>query len=95
MEKRKADLVFLQKRKSYGVLLSGGLDSSLVASVASRYAPARVEEGGKTKVTEFFFFGFSRPVFYCSGEIGLVEHFAHFCDRSQRSVGFAIRKESR
>lgn len=33
----------------YGVLLSGGLDSSLVASVASRFAPARVEEGGKTK----------------------------------------------
>ncbi len=33
----------------YGVLLSGGLDSSLVASVASRFAPNRVEEGGKSK----------------------------------------------
>lgn len=32
----------------YGVLLSGGLDSSLVASVVSRFAPGRIEEGGKT-----------------------------------------------
>ncbi len=28
----------------YGVLLSGGLDSSLVAAVAARYARKRVEE---------------------------------------------------
>jgi asparagine synthase (glutamine-hydrolysing) len=33
----------------YGVLLSGGLDSSLVASVAARFAPTRVEEEGKSK----------------------------------------------
>lgn len=31
----------------YGVLLSGGLDSSLIASIASRYAPRRVETGGR------------------------------------------------
>ena len=31
----------------YGVLLSGGLDSSLVASVASRFAATRVESGEK------------------------------------------------
>eukprot|EP01104_Vermistella_antarctica_P014053 TRINITY_DN4355_c0_g1_i3.p1 TRINITY_DN4355_c0_g1~~TRINITY_DN4355_c0_g1_i3.p1 ORF type:complete len:586 (+),score=140.65 TRINITY_DN4355_c0_g1_i3:48-1760(+) len=32
----------------YGVLLSGGLDSSLVASIASRYAKKRVEDGGNS-----------------------------------------------
>ena len=32
----------------YGVLLSGGLDSSLVAAVATRYAPKRTEDGGKS-----------------------------------------------
>lgn len=30
----------------YGVLLSGGLDSSLVAAVATRYAPNRIEDDG-------------------------------------------------
>ena len=33
----------------YGVLLSGGLDSSLVAAVASRYARHRIEDGDKTE----------------------------------------------
>ncbi|MDC7805723.1 asparagine synthase B [Luteimonas sp BLCC-B24] len=33
----------------YGVLLSGGLDSSLVAAVAARYARHRVEDGGRTE----------------------------------------------
>lgn len=33
----------------YGVLLSGGLDSSLVASIAARLAPRRQEDGGKSK----------------------------------------------
>lgn len=33
----------------YGVLLSGGLDSSLVAAVAARYARHRVEDGDKTE----------------------------------------------
>ena len=33
----------------YGVLLSGGLDSSLVAAVAARYARHRVEDGGKSE----------------------------------------------
>ncbi len=32
----------------YGVLLSGGLDSSLVASIAARFAPRRVEDGGNS-----------------------------------------------
>ena len=32
----------------YGVLVSGGLDSSLVASIASRYAKKRVEDGDKS-----------------------------------------------
>ena len=32
----------------YGVLLSGGLDSSLVAAIAARYAPSRVEDGGQS-----------------------------------------------
>ncbi|HEV8630055.1 MAG TPA: asparagine synthase B [Thermoanaerobaculia bacterium] len=31
----------------YGVLLSGGLDSSLVAAIAARFAPRRVESGGR------------------------------------------------
>jgi asparagine synthase (glutamine-hydrolysing) len=31
----------------YGVLLSGGLDSSAVAALAARHAPSRVESGGK------------------------------------------------
>lgn len=33
----------------YGVLLSGGLDSSLVAAVAARYARRRVEDHGRTE----------------------------------------------
>lgn len=33
----------------YGVLLSGGLDSSLVAAVAARYARHRVEDGGRSE----------------------------------------------
>lgn len=33
----------------YGVLLSGGLDSSLVAAVAARYARRRIEDGGETE----------------------------------------------
>ncbi|WP_024869761.1 asparagine synthase B [Pseudoxanthomonas suwonensis] len=33
----------------YGVLLSGGLDSSLVAAVAARYARHRVEDGDRTE----------------------------------------------
>ena len=33
----------------YGVLLSGGLDSSLVAAVAARYARHRVEDGDQTE----------------------------------------------
>jgi len=32
----------------YGVLLSGGLDSSIVAAVAQRYAAKRVEDGGES-----------------------------------------------
>ena len=32
----------------YGVLLSGGLDSSLVAAVAARYAESRVEDEGRS-----------------------------------------------
>jgi asparagine synthase (glutamine-hydrolysing) len=31
----------------YGVLISGGLDSSVVAAVTQRFAPNRVEEGDK------------------------------------------------
>lgn len=33
----------------YGVLLSGGLDSSLVAAVAARYARRRIEDGGQSE----------------------------------------------
>ena len=33
----------------YGVLLSGGLDSSLVAAVAARYARRRIEDGGESE----------------------------------------------
>jgi asparagine synthase (glutamine-hydrolysing) len=33
----------------YGVLLSGGLDSSIVAAVAARFARRRIEEGGRTE----------------------------------------------
>ncbi|MFT3756650.1 MAG: asparagine synthase B [Pseudoxanthomonas sp.] len=33
----------------YGVLLSGGLDSSLVAAVAARYARHRIEDGDKSE----------------------------------------------
>ncbi len=33
----------------YGVLLSGGLDSSLVAAVAARYARNRIEDGDQTE----------------------------------------------
>ncbi|MFN7137422.1 MAG: asparagine synthase B, partial [Thermomonas sp.] len=33
----------------YGVLLSGGLDSSLVAAVAARHARQRVEDGGRSE----------------------------------------------
>jgi asparagine synthase (glutamine-hydrolysing) len=33
----------------YGVLLSGGLDSSLIASIASRHVLKRVEDGEKTE----------------------------------------------
>lgn len=32
----------------YGVLVSGGLDSSLVAAIAARHAAKRVEDGGKS-----------------------------------------------
>lgn len=31
----------------YGVLLSGGLDSSIISAVAAKYAPMRIEESGK------------------------------------------------
>ncbi|MCD8394920.1 MAG: asparagine synthase B [Bacteroidales bacterium] len=31
----------------YGVLLSGGLDSSIISAVAAKYAPMRIEEAGK------------------------------------------------
>ena len=31
----------------YGVLLSGGLDSSIVAATAARFAPRRIESGGR------------------------------------------------
>ncbi len=33
----------------YGVLLSGGLDSSIISVVASKYAAMRIEDGSKTK----------------------------------------------
>jgi asparagine synthase (glutamine-hydrolysing) len=33
----------------YGVLISGGLDSSILAAITQRYAPKRVEEGDKVK----------------------------------------------
>jgi asparagine synthase (glutamine-hydrolysing) len=33
----------------YGVLLSGGLDSSLVAAVAARHARRRIEDGGRSE----------------------------------------------
>ena len=32
----------------YGVLLSGGLDSSVISAVAKKFADRRIEEGGKT-----------------------------------------------
>lgn len=32
----------------YGVLLSGGLDSSVISAIAEKYAAKRVEEGGRT-----------------------------------------------
>ncbi|MBW3552822.1 MAG: asparagine synthase B [Gemmatimonadetes bacterium] len=32
----------------YGVLLSGGLDSSIISAVAARYAARRIEDGGAT-----------------------------------------------
>lgn len=32
----------------YGVLLSGGLDSSIISAVAAKYAPNRIESDGKT-----------------------------------------------
>lgn len=31
----------------YGVLLSGGLDSSIISAIAAKYAPARIEEDGR------------------------------------------------
>ena len=33
----------------YGVLLSGGLDSSVISAVARKYSSTRVENGGETK----------------------------------------------
>ena len=33
----------------YGVLLSGGLDSSVISAIAQKYSQRRVEAGGKTK----------------------------------------------
>ena len=33
----------------YGVLLSGGLDSSIISAVAKRFAPKRIESGDKTE----------------------------------------------
>ena len=33
----------------YGVLLSGGLDSSIIAAIAARHAPMRVEDNEKTQ----------------------------------------------
>ena len=32
----------------YGVLLSGGLDSSIISAIAQKYAAKRVEDGGQT-----------------------------------------------
>ena len=32
----------------YGVLLSGGLDSSVISAIAQKYSAKRIEEGGKT-----------------------------------------------
>lgn len=32
----------------YGVLLSGGLDSSVISAIAKKYAAKRIEEGGRT-----------------------------------------------
>jgi len=32
----------------YGVLLSGGLDSSIIAAIASKFAPRRIEDEGKS-----------------------------------------------
>ena len=45
----------------YGVLLSGGLDSSLVASVVCRHAQGRIEDGEKTKAW------WPRPHSFCIG----------------------------
>ncbi len=33
----------------YGVLLSGGLDSSVISAVAEKFSSTRVENGGETK----------------------------------------------
>lgn len=33
----------------YGVLLSGGLDSSIISAIAKRYAPRRIEDDNKTE----------------------------------------------
>jgi asparagine synthase (glutamine-hydrolysing) len=33
----------------YGVLLSGGLDSSVISAVAEKYSENRIEEDGNTK----------------------------------------------
>ena len=33
----------------YGVLLSGGLDSSVISAIAEKYSEKRIEEGGATK----------------------------------------------
>jgi asparagine synthase (glutamine-hydrolysing) len=71
----------------YGVLLSGGLDSSIIAAVAKRFAPRRVEDGGRSEAwwpqLHSFAIGLEdspdlRAARVAADHIGSVHHEFHF-----------------
>lgn len=71
----------------YGVLISGGVDSSLVASIAAKYREGRVEEGGATPAwwprIHSFAVGLEgapdlAPARAVAGHIGAIHHEIHF-----------------
>jgi len=71
----------------YGVLISGGVDSSLVAAIAALYREGRVEEGGATPAwwprIHSFAIGLKdapdlAPARLVAGAIGAIHHEIHF-----------------
>src|SRR5690606_39945184 len=85
----------------YGVLLSGGLDSSLVAAVAARYARRRVEDDDRSEAwwprLHSFAIGLEGSPDLAAAEVaaqalGTVHHgFTHTCQEGLDALPAVIR----